>query len=106
MTISTISFVDLAGSERLPSTLSDNPEQDKLRQKEVRAGAAWPFCIPPAARPCFCCCAAGCDEHRACTLPQTGNINKSLLTLGSCIRALAEVRRRQQSISQLQALAD
>ena len=31
-----LTFVDLAGSERLPSTLSDDREQEKLRQKEVR----------------------------------------------------------------------
>jgi hypothetical protein len=36
VTISTINLVDLAGSERLPSTTLDNPEQEKLRQKEVR----------------------------------------------------------------------
>jgi hypothetical protein len=35
VTISTINFVDLAGSERLPATLADNPEQERLRQKEV-----------------------------------------------------------------------
>lgn len=36
VTISTINLVDLAGSERLPATTSDTPEQEKLRQKEVR----------------------------------------------------------------------
>lgn len=63
VTISTINLVDLAGSERLPATTSDTPEQEKLRQKEVRPaqliGARWrcmPQCtvyILAAARTCL-----------------------------------------------------
>jgi hypothetical protein len=111
VTTATINFVDLAGSER-GSQVAESSEKEKLRQKEVSCiqqscqakGAA---CLPAAGMvPAY-----GAVAHAApaaakqsanvaafvlhdCTttfLPlQAGNINKSLLTLSSVIRALAD----------------
>lgn len=82
VTVATISFVDLAGSER-GAQAATSGDKEALRIKEVRGGRRT---------------GASAAEHswlrlklrRAPACTQAGNINKSLLTLSSVIRALAD----------------
>ena len=104
--VSTINFVDLAGSERLSQAggTPDDGDKERLRQKEVRAGALTQAALVDSFSVCgswhvlVACARARPTAHRAArSLPlvrvcvlQAGNINKSLLTLGEVIRALGD----------------